>query len=160
MNASPVTPIRPPMAAYREPASAETEVRSRVYVWCAAWSSVNGELQTAGLRDLAAPGPIRMSSDFGWSMAATVDFDDYIAYWAPLLARTFTDWMLIADAPIGVHFEDDMAAVHFNSRFHGTTREGFRLKQHQHVLQVWEKFERDWRLTHEQTRVNQRGGQA
>ena len=150
-------PVSSAMPLYREPASAETEVRARVLVWCSAWSSVNGAFQTDTLRGIAAPGPVRLAADFGRDVAVCASFEEYAAFWSPLLTQTFSDWTLIADPPIEVRVQDGMAAATFSSRFHGISQNGRSMSQRQRVLQVWEKFDGVWRLSHEQTTVDSEG---
>ena len=150
-------PVASPMPLYREPAAAETEVRARALIWCSSWSSVNGALPVNALREIAAPGPVRLAADFGRDVAVSSSFEEYAAFWSPLLTQTFSSWTLIADPPIEVRVHDGMAAATFSSRFFGKTHNGRPMAQRQHVLQVWEKFDGVWRLSHEQTTVDSEG---
>lgn len=145
------------LPVYREPVLPETEVRTRVLTWCSAWGSADGRFKVEALREIIAPGPIRMAADFGRDVEVSVSFEDYAAFWSSLLSQTFTEWMLVADAPIDVRVHNGMAAATFNTRFIGTTRTGRRMEQRQRVLQVWERIEGTWRLSHEQTTVDSDG---
>ena len=101
-----------PVPTYPEAAPCpETEVRSRVLVWCAAWGSVNGAFPTDTLRDIVAAGPIRMAADFGRDVAVSMSFEDYAAFWSPLLRDTYSDWSLVPDAPVDVRVQSGMAAA-------------------------------------------------
>ena len=138
--------------------SRETAVRCRVLSWCSTWSSVNGALRTEGLRAIAAPGPVRLSSELGselgGDMGTCETFEDYAAAWAPWLAGNFDNWILIPEPHIRIRLQDGMAAADFNSRFHATTRSGDLREERHRVLQVWEQFGDKWRLTQEQSRQN------
>lgn len=154
MDTAFTSPAPTSIPPYREALPPEMEIRCRILVWCAAWGSVNGTFRTTGLRDIAGPGHIHMASGVGPDTTVSVSLDAYAAFWSSRLTESYADWTLIADGPIGVHMHNGMAAADFSSRLHGTTRTGQRMEQRQRVLQVWEKVERDWRLTQEQTQVN------
>ena len=142
----------------RRHSALETEVRIRILAWCSAWSSVNGRLQTDLLREIAVDGPVRMVTDFGHDMAVSFTFDAYAAFWAPVLTHTLSEWLLLLDSPIDVTVGNGRASASFHTRLQGTTHEGRRRDQRQHMLQIWENTSGTWRLAHEQMTVDPQGG--
>ncbi len=136
----------------------ETEVKIRILAWCSTWSSVKGQFQADRLREIATDGPMRMAADFGHDMAVSVTFDAYAAFWAPVLTRTLSEWLLLLDSPIEVTVGNSKASASFHARLQGTTHEGRRRDQRQHMLQIWENTSGTWHLAHEQMTVDPQGG--
>ena len=137
-----------------EPTSPETEVKARVLSWCSAWSSIDGVFQKDKLADILTDGPVRMAADFGDQIAVSITRDAYLAFWSPLLSRTFSDWSLMIDSPIEVTAGHGMASAQFHARIQGTTHAGERKSQRQHTRQVLEHHNGAWRLTQEQIKVS------
>ena len=140
-----------------EPTSPETEVKTRVFAWCSAWSSINGELLTGRLREFVTDGPIRMVTDFGRHMAVSVSFDAYAAFWSPLLAETFAEWFLVIDSPIDVRVSNNLAMASFHTRLQGVTHDSSRKSQRQHTRHMFENTGGIWRLVQEQTTIAPEG---
>lgn len=137
----------------REPTSPETEVKTRIFAWCSAWSSIGGKLPTDKLREIITDGPIRMVTDFGGHMTVNVSLESYSAFWSSLVSETFSEWSLLIDSPIDVAISGNMATAGFQARLQGVTHENTRKSQHQRSRQVFEYAHGVWRLVQEQTTI-------
>ncbi|HAE26898.1 MULTISPECIES: hypothetical protein [Hyphomonas] len=152
--APPITSSTLSIVSNRGSTSAETKVKTRVFAWCSTWSSVNGAFLTEQLRTIAIDEPVRMVTDFGRRMSVSVSLDAYAAFWSQLLSETFSEWSLVIDSPIDVMVGNNRAIASFNARLQGTTHEGGRASQRQHVQQVFKIVDGTWRLAQEQMTIS------
>ncbi len=138
----------------RESPTPEIRVKTRVFAWCSLWSSVNGAFPTEQLRKLATDDPVRMATDFGHRMAVSVSIDAYAGFWSPLLSEHFSEWCLLVESPIDVLMGNNRATAIFETRLQGTTHDGSRKSQRQHMQQVFENAGSTWQLAQEQMTVS------
>jgi len=140
-----------------DPTSPETDVKTRVFAWCSAWSSIKGRFQPERLEEIAADGAVRMTADFGDVISVSVTLDAYVAFWGHLLSETFAEWFLVVDSPLRIAVSDGYATASFDARLQGITHDGQRKSHRQAMQQTFEKSGGGWRLIQEQAKIPPEG---
>lgn len=128
--------------------TAETEIRSRLDRWFAAWSPGSAPFDAEALRPLFAEGPIHVVDDFGDRVVVIESFDGYAATWSPVMAG-FTEWRIRPAARPVVQASGDLAAVTFAFLGSGRTLAGEAVRAAQHGTQVWRRQGGRWVIVHE-----------
>ena len=128
--------------------TAETEIRSQLDRWFAAWSHGEQPYDAEALRPLFAEGPIHVVDDFGDRVVVIESFEDYAATWSPVMAD-FAEWRIRPVAPPDVQVSGDLAAVTFAFLGRGRTTAGEEVTAAQHGTQIWRRRGGTWVIVHE-----------